>query len=52
MSDLDKLEFSKQVVELQKQVQEMEAEAEADAKDKPPKDEVSAPHSQLTTYKL
>ena len=50
MSDLDKLEFSKQVMELQKQVQEMEAEA--DAKDKPPKDEVSAPHSQLTTYKL
>jgi hypothetical protein len=32
ISDLDKLEFSKQVTELQKQVQEMEAEA--DAKDR------------------
>ncbi|CAI8010010.1 PTB domain-containing engulfment adapter protein 1 [Geodia barretti] len=39
ISDLDKLEFSKQVTELQKQVQEMEAEA--DAKDRPPKDETT-----------
>ena len=38
MSDLDKLEFAKQVVELQTKVKEMEAEAEA--KDRPLKDEV------------
>ena len=38
MSELDKLEFAKQVVELQTKVKEMEAEAEA--KDRPLKDEV------------
>lgn len=38
LSDLDKLDFAKQVVELQAKVKEMEDQAEA--KDKPPRDEV------------
>ena len=37
MSELDKLDFAKQVVEIQAQVKEMEAQA--DAKDRP-RDEV------------
>ena len=34
ISDLDKLEFAKQVVELKEQVKEMEAQAEGKDKDK------------------
>ena len=49
ISDLDKLDFAKQVVELKAQVKEMEAEAEA--KDKPAKDEVkSITHSCRVTH--